>query len=189
MHGFTRIAGVVVVVALIGCAGSQKPSGRMEDVQEMRAAVLAVDPAQRLITVKVEGSDPIELEASEAVKNLDQVKPGDEVALTYTEALAWQVRPAGTGGPGVSAGEEVTTAPPGAKPKVSARQTFKLTASITNIDLAKGAVTLTGPQGNSRTFKVRDPANLKKVKVGDLVDLEYSQALAIAVQPTTKQKQ
>lgn len=186
MKHVTGIAGVIAVVALVGCAGSQKPSGRMEDVQEIRAAVTAVDPAQRLITVKVEGSDPIELEASEAVKNLDQVKVGDEVALTYTEALAWQVKPAGTGGPGVSTGDEVVTAPPGARPKVSARQSFKLTASITNIDLAKGAVTLAGPQGNARTFKVRDPANLKKVKVGDLVDLEYSQALAIAVQPAAK---
>lgn len=180
------VAGIVVAVGLSGCAGSQKPSGRMEDVIEARAAVVAVDPAQRLITVKPEGGDPVEVEASEAVRNLDQIKPGDEVVLTYTEALAWQVRPAGQGGPGVSAGEDVTTAPPGAKPKASARQSFKLTASITAIDLDKGTVTLAGPQGNSRTFKARDPANLRKVKVGDLVDLEYSQALAIAVQPATK---
>lgn len=189
MNTHEWVAGVVVAVVLTGCAGSQKPSGRMEDVLEVSAAVVAVDPAQRLITVKPEGGDAIELEASEAIKNLDQVKVGDEVALTYTEALAWQVRPAGTGGPGVSTGEDVTTAPPGAKPKVSARQSFKLTASIAAIDVGKGTVTLAGPRGNTRTFKARDPANLKKVKVGDLVDLEYSQALAIAVRPMTKQTQ
>lgn len=43
-----------------------------------------------------------------------------------------------------------------------------------------------GPQGKAHTFKARDPGNLKKVKVGDLVDLTYTQALAIAVRPATK---
>lgn len=184
-----RGAGVVVAFALAACAGSQKPSGKMEDVLETSAAVVAVDYVQRLITVKPEGGEPIDLEASEAVKNLDQVKVGDEVALTYTEALAWQVRPAGDGGPGVATGENVTTAPPGAKPKVSARQSLKLTASITAIDVGNNTVTLAGPQGNTRTFKARDPANLRKVKVGDLVDIEYSQALAIAVRPMTQKTQ
>jgi len=32
----------------------------------------------------------------------------------------------------------------------------------------------------------RDPANLKKVQVGDLVDMTYSEALAIAVRPVNK---
>jgi len=186
MKSVMSVVGAICILALAGCAGSGKPSGKMEDVLEATAAVVAVDPAQRLITVKPEGGEPIDLEASESIKNLDQVKVGDEVALTYTEALAWQVRPAGQGGPGVSTGEEVATAPPGAKPSLAAKQSLKLTASITAIDIAKGTVTLTGPQGNSRTFKARDPGNLKKVKVGDLVDLEYTQAVALAVRPTKK---
>ena len=182
------IAGLAFVAMLTGCAGSQKPSGQMEEAVEMRATVTAIDLAQRLITVKVEGDQEVVLEAADAVRNLDQIKVGDEIAVTYTEALAWQVRAAAHGGgPGVSSGEDVTTAPPGAKPSVAAKQTYRLTASITAIDAEKGTVTLTGPQGNSRTFKVRDPANLKKAKVGDLVDITYSEAVAIAVRPTKNQ--
>jgi hypothetical protein len=174
MKSVMVVAGAICAIGLVACASSGKPSGRMEDVLEATAAVIAVDPVQRLITVKPEGGEPIDLEASESIKNLDQVKVGDEVALTYTEALAWQVRPAGQGGPGVSTGEEVATAPPGAKPSLTAKQSLKLTASIT------------GPQGNSRTFKARDPGNLKKVKVGDLVDLVYTQAVALGVRPMKK---
>lgn len=185
--GFRFIIVGVIGFALAACAGSQKPSGQMEDKLEMSATVTAVDPAQRLITVKPDDGDPVDFEAADSIKNLDQVKAGDQVVLTVTEALAWQVRPAGEGGPGVSAGDEITTAPPGAKPSLAAKRTFKLTASITALDLAKGTVTLTGPQGNSRTFKARDPGNLKKVKVGDLVDLVYSQAVALAVRPATKE--
>jgi len=35
-------------------------------------------------------------------------------------------------------------------------------------------------------MSARDPANLKKVQVGDLVDMTYSEALAIAVRPVNK---
>jgi hypothetical protein len=42
-------------------------------------------------------------------------------------------------------------------------------------------VTLTGPGGGSQTIKARDPANLKKVQVGDLVDITYTEAVAISV--------
>lgn len=52
--------------------------------------------------------------------------------------------------------------------------------------LANGIVTLTGPEGNSRTIKARDPANLKKVQVRDLVDITYSEAQAVAVRPVNK---
>ena len=49
---------------------------------------------------------------------------------------------------------------------------------------AKGrTVTVKGPQGNVETVKVRDPKNLAGVKVGDLVELTYTQALAIALEP------
>jgi len=63
-----------------------------------------------------------------------------------------------------------------------------LTATITEIDLTNVTVTLTGPEDNPLTFKARDPANLKKVQVGDLVDITYSEALAIAVRPVNKKK-
>jgi hypothetical protein len=35
--------------------------------------------------------------------------------------------------------------------------------------------------GNSETFKIRDPKNAEGVKVGDLVDVTYTQALAVAL--------
>lgn len=180
------ISCMAVLAMLSACAGSQMPAGRMEDVSELQATVTAVDLPRRLVTLKGEGGDEIVLEATDAIKHLDQVKVGDVVAVSFTQALAWQVRAAGDGGPGVGTGEDVTTAPPGAKPSVAAKQTFKLTASITAIDLNKGTVTLVGPRGNARTFKALDPGNLKKVKVGDLVDLTYSEALAIAVRPANK---
>ena len=55
--------------------------------------------------------------------------------------------------------------------------------TITAIDKAHSKVTLKGPEGHSVTVKVKDPKKLEGVAVGDLVQLTYTQALAIAVKP------
>lgn len=179
-------AAVMTLALLAGCATSQKPSGRVEDVVEARLMVTAIDLPQRVVTLKGENGEEIVVTAGDEVKNLEQVSVGDEVVVSYTEALAWQVKPAGKGAPGVSEEAGVTTAKPGEKPAATVGRSVMLTATITAIDLTKGTVTLTGPEGNWRTIKARDPENLKKVQVGDLVDITYSEALAIAVRPVSK---
>jgi len=178
-------AAVITLTLLAGCA-TQKPSGRMEDVIESKATVTAIDLPQRLLTLRGENGKEIVVEVSDQVKRLNEVKVGDEVVVSYTEALAWQVKPAGQGAPGVSTQDSVTKTAPGEKPGTTVGSTVTVTTTITAIDLANGTVTLTGPQGNSQTIKARDPANLKKVQVGDLVDIVYTEAVAIAVRPVDK---
>ena len=78
------------------------------------------------------------------------------------------------------------TAKPGEKPGGQVGRSITLTTTITAIDTANGTVTLTGPQGNSRTIKAANPDNLKKVQVGDLVEITYSEALAVSVTPVGK---
>ena len=178
-------AAVITLTLLAGCA-TQKPSGRTENVIESRATVTAIDRPHRLLTLKGESGEQIVVEVSDRVKRLNEVNVGDQVVVSYTEALAWQVKPASEGAPGVSTQDNVTKAGPSEKPGATAGSTVTLTTTITAIDQANGTVTLTGPQGNSRTIKARDPANLKKVQVGDLVDIVYSEAVAIAVRPVGK---
>ncbi len=47
-------------------------------------------------------------------------------------------------------------------------------------------VTLKGPEGNLFKVKAKDPEKLKAVSVGDLVDITYTQALAVSVEPAPK---
>jgi hypothetical protein len=182
---FTTLA---IAVLLTACATGQptQPSGKMENVVEARATVTAVDPATRTVTLKEADGEELEVAVTEEVRNFDQIKPGDELVVSYTEALAWQVKPAAQGAPGVSENVEATRAQPGERPAGAVGRAVTLTATITAIDTANGTVTLTGPGGESRTIKARDPNNLKKVKVGDLVDITYSENVALAVRPVTK---
>lgn len=182
-----QLFAVVMTLALLGGCATQKPSGRMEDVIEAHATVTAVDLPQRRVTLKGEQGTDIVVEASDQVRNLDQIKVGDQVIISYTEALAWQVKPADQGAPGVSTETGMTRAKPGDKPGGKVDRSVTVTATISAIDLDKGTVTLTGPGGGLHTFKARDPANLRKVKVGDLVDIVYSEAVAISVRPVAKQ--
>jgi hypothetical protein len=54
-------------------------------------------------------------------------------------------------------------------------------ATIEAINKEKETVTLKGPEGKMKTVKVRNPANLEKVAVGDRVMITLTQAVAIDV--------
>ena len=181
-----RMIAITALAATALGACTTLPSGKMEDVIEARATVTAVNPARREVSLKEPDGTELVIGVTEAVRNFDQIKPGDEVVVSYTEAVAWQVKPASKGAPGVSTDSTTTVAKPGEKPSADVKDSITLTATITAIDIAKGTATITGPGGDSTTVKARDLANLKKVKVGDLVDITYSEAVAISVQPVTK---
>jgi hypothetical protein len=74
----------------------------------------------------------------------------------------------------------------GEAPGGAIERALTITATILALDVARGTVTLTGPQGRSQTFNVHRPADLEKLRVGDLVDITYSEALAVGVRPEVK---
>ena len=71
----------------------------------------------------------------------------------------------------------------GEKPGAGVAEATTFTATIEAIDKPASKVTLKGPEGNKVTFKVRDPKKLDVVNVGDQVQITYTRALAISVQP------
>ena len=77
-------------------------------------------------------------------------------------------------------------AQPGEKPAMQKGRTVNVTATITEIDQANATVTLRGPEGSLTTVKAADPNNLKKVAVGDLIDISYTESVAVAVVPVKK---
>ena len=73
------------------------------------------------------------------------------------------------------------TAEPGEKPAGAEITEMTVVAVIEAIDKENEQVTLKGPQGGTKTVKVRNPANLDKVAVGDKVRITYTRALAVNV--------
>jgi Cu/Ag efflux protein CusF len=187
-----RLAVILVLAALAGCKtySQQPPSGRMEDVTEAKVTVAAIDAPHRIVTLKDDTGAQFVAEVAPGVQNLDQVKVGDQVIARYSKAVAWQVRAKGQAQPafsGAAATPSAAEKQPGDKLHATIGQSVVLTGTISNIDLIAGTVTLSWPDGTSDTIKARDPANLKKVKVGDVVDINYTEAVAFSVRPAKSQ--
>jgi hypothetical protein len=148
------------------------------------ATVAQVDQKTRMVTLKSQDGQEYTFVAGPAVKNLAQMKVGDVVTATYTEALAYEVKKGGTAG--ASTIGATAAAKAGEKPAGAIGQQTTVTVTITAIDPKVPSVTVKGPQGNMRTFKVAHPERLQGVSVGDTVDITYTEALAIKVESAKK---
>ena len=153
------------------------------DSVTVTATVEAIDLDKRIVTLKGEDGVVSDLKVGKEVRNLAQVKKGDQVVATYHEAIAYEVFKPGTAMPGANEAMVAERAKHGEKPAAGVAQVDSVTATITAIDKEHSKVTLKGPEGHSVTVKVKDPKKLEGVAVGDLVQLTYTQALAIAVKP------
>jgi Cu/Ag efflux protein CusF len=158
-----------------GAASTVKVRGTVDAVDKEKGTVTLKGPKGRTVTLNVK--DPAKLDA---------IKVGDPVVATYTEAVAFQVRKAGTATPGATVQEARVTSKPGETPAGAVGREITVTATITAIDHKANTVTIKGPEGNTETVKAKDPKNLKLIKVGDLVDITYAQALAVSLDKPSK---
>lgn len=140
----------------------------------------------RHVTLKDADGKTSVIVAGHEVRNLAQVKKGDVVRITYHESIAYQVKKPGAAQPGVATSTDVSRSPLGEKPAGSVTDTVTVRATIAAIDKATSHVTLRGPRGKVIVVKAKDPSKLDAVQVGDLVDITYTEALAVAVEKSGK---
>jgi Cu/Ag efflux protein CusF len=172
----------IVLAATALAAEQQAPRrvGGSSTTVTGHATVQAVDLATRHITLRSDDGKSLTIVADEQIKNLAQLHAGDVVDVKYREAVVVDVLPEGAGA-SVTAEGSAKTAKPGARPGAAAARRVTIVATIEAIDEASHYVTLRGPEGNSFDVKAQNPANLKKVKVGDVVRITYTEAVAISV--------
>lgn len=147
------------------------------------ARVKALDQKTRMATLLGPDGEEVTFRVDDRVQNLPQVKVGDEVVVLLLESIAVQLRKKGAEpGPGAAVEAAVARAEPGQRPAIAGVKEVTVTAKITAIDRTKNVVTLEGPEGNLVKVKVQHPERLSGVVVGDLVDITYTEAVAIAVE-------
>lgn len=147
---------------------------------KMRGTISAIDKEKSTITLKGQKGRTITLDVHDPSK-LETLKVGDPVVGTYIEAIAIEVKKAGSGVPGAAVEERRAGSKPGENPAgVMARQ-VTVTATVTGVNKQAPSVTIKGPSGKVETVKVQDAKNIANVKAGDLVEITYVQALAVAL--------
>jgi len=179
-------AAMISLFMLTTATAQSKKGGTVQQTHTVTATVMTINQETREVQLKTEDGQIHRFIAGANVKNLAQVKEGDVITMLYTEALAYEVREHGEAG--ATATVAAAKAKPGEKPAGVVAQQTTLTVKITAIDTKTSSVTVKGPRGNLKTIQVKDPSKLNGVKVGDVVDITYTEALAIKVDPAAKKQ-
>jgi len=187
MQSVNKILLIAAVGALTVSAAAQQPAAPMMDGKTVADAVTitakveAVDLPNRLVTVRGPMGRSVVIKADDRVKNLAQVKVGDELVMKYVEAVSIELKKGSTGRMETSTSTGPVTAPMGAKPGMAAVNTTTMVANVDKVDAANSEVLLHGPQGRYVEVKVKDPAVMKDIKVGDSVQATYTEAVLVEV--------
>ena len=127
--------GIVIMSALVVsscCTTQSKPetpaaqpgapvvSGTLgEQAVKVTAKVKKVDLKTRHVTLEGPDGKRVTVTAGDEVRNLAQVKAGDDVVVTYYESIAYEVKKPGDATPGVAVAEGAQRAKLGEKPGAS----------------------------------------------------------------------
>jgi hypothetical protein len=180
-----RILIVVACVAIAMCVApgalSQAPAKGDAVISsvDVTATVAKINQKTREVTLKAQDGQKYTFVADPAVQNLAQVKKGDVVTVTYTEAVAYEIKKGGKAGASVAAG--AAAAPIGDKPAGVVVASTTVTVKVAAINPAVPSITFTLPSGDTRTARVKQPEKLQGVSVGDTVAMTYTEALALKI--------
>ena len=158
--------------------------GRAQAVHfaEISAKVVAIDKATRTVTLKGPQDKALDVVAGDEVKNFERIRVGDLVKARYVQSLALELRKTRAIGD-LTERSGSTQAKPGEQPGAAAVHQIIALAEVTDVDPQKGTITLKGPRGNIVDLDVRNPDQFKVVKKGDQVDVIYTEAMAVSVEP------
>lgn len=174
------IAAAVLSLALPAVATAQKPVTQTEAITET-ATIEAIDHDNRLITLKDSTGALDVVVAGPEVKRFNELKVGDKVTFRYYESMLYAIRPAGQPAP-VATGDPKLTRGTGPKPSGTLARQLTTSVVVTALDAKVPSVTVKTDDGKTMSFKVEDRKNIEGVKVGDRVDITYTQALAVSVE-------
>ena len=193
------LALALISAAIAAPAFAQKPDaaggavvasepGRASIVRaaELSAQVVGIDKATRTVTLKGPKGNVVDIVAGDEVKNFNQIKLGDFVVARYAEALTLELRKTKVKAGEPTVREEAARAKPGERPAVAGAREVTAIADVIGVDPKKSTITLKGPRGNVVTLDVQNPDQFKVVKKGDQVEVTYTEALALSVEPAPK---
>jgi hypothetical protein len=179
----TLIAGFALVAgSAVALAGQTKTiPGEMTTVT---ATVEAVEMQSRTLTLKKADGTHVTLVVPQSVERFPAVKVGDTVTARYYDNVVF--RKLNPGEKPVNDAAGAVTPGAGSRPAGTAAVQRTITTKITAIDEKIPSITFTGPNNWVYSTKVNDRATLKLVKVGDLVNVTWTEALSITVNPPKK---
>jgi hypothetical protein len=184
-----KVGGWLIAMSIAaGCTHTPPEPVYRESLQQSSATVESVDPASRVVGLR-DSDGLFYIEAGPEVRNFEQIRVGDEVNVSYYEAVAAAFRPKSEGNAVPQEQVEAYRAPPGSRPAAAIGHSVTSTVNIQSVDTSFNTVTFKRSDGSVHAVAVNSPQGqqfLKSLHPGDNVDVTYTEAVAVAVTPTRR---
>jgi hypothetical protein len=149
------------------------------------ASVVGLARPERIVTLRREDGSQIALRVGDGVRNFDRIAVGDTLRVKYKETLAATKIPAGQVGRPAEAAVGAVRAKPGEKPGGGLGLAVSVPVRIESIDRERGIVVFSISSGELIAHRIQTSEGREFVAglaVGDNVQLDYSEGLALAVE-------
>ena len=160
----------------------EKPSISASQTLVVTSQVEAINHETREVTLRHTDGETVTFTASEEARNLGQVSVGDIVTVEYLEEVSIQVVAAEGGEAGAAELAAVARTKKGEMPGVAAIDSSIEVLTVEEINIEANTFKLKNAAGEVNQFTARDPENLKRSAVGDLVVVTVTRAVAISVE-------
>lgn len=181
----SRTTALVIGVAAVALAARIDVAAQTKVIpgehRTATATVETVDGTARKITLRLANGEMRTITAPSTMARFNEIKPGQTVTATYYDNII--VRKKAADEADVDTFKAVGTTGDGALPSgaVAAQQT--ITATVEAIDMNIPSITLKGPREFRYATKVQDKNALEQLKVGDRLDITWTEATLVSVAP------
>lgn len=177
----------LALVAMSAWAGEEaaemeRPSLYASQTAIVSAVVTAIDHETRVVTVQKDNGESITFTASEEARNLPQVQVGDMLMAEYEETLSIEVMANEGLEPAVATADAMARTDEGQMPGGAMMEATVITAVVEDINIEANTFKLRYADDSVKEYTARNPDNLVRSKVGDLVVITATQAVAIVVE-------
>ena len=159
-----------------------RPSFAASQSMKVSAVVEAIDHETREVTVRKPDDEVVTFTASDEARNLDQVSVGDVLIVEYTESVTIEVLANDGMGADAAKASVMARTKEGEMPGIAAMDSTIVVSTVEEINLETKTFKLKGPDGVVTEYLARNPDNLKRAMVGDLVVTTVTGTLAIVVE-------
>lgn len=147
----------------------------------MTATVEAIEQSSRSVTLRDPKGQLRTITVPQSVERFSDVKIGDKLTVTFYDTIT--IRKKDPGEPDVDTLTGGKTPTAGVKPAGTASIQQTITATIDQIDMNVPSISFKGPRGWAYSSKVKDKKALSQVKVGDRVDIIWTEAMLTSMAP------
>ena len=179
----TAVAAAALAAPMSGTATAQSKTITGE-TKVVTATIEAIEHASRTVTLKEADGTYHTVDVPADVTKFDAMKIGDKMTVRYYENV--NVRLKAPGEKDKDSDTAALTGSGGKKPGGTGATQRTITATITQLDPKVPSITFTGPNGWKYSSHVEDKEAIKKVKVGDKVDITWTEAVLVSVETPKK---